>query len=891
MTRRPPLRRTPIDQEVDAELAFHFEMTIRELMEGGMTRPRAQAEAERRFGDVRSVNADCRRYGNERDRKKQRAEYWSELRHDVAFAVRQLAKARGFATVAIVTLALGIGATAAVFSVLDAVVLRPLPFDHPERVVEVQPTRRGEPTGPTAPEFIALRDAGVFEQITGTILGAGITMKLADIPETVGGGMVSAGYFAVFGAKPQLGRTFTAAEDVPGGPKVVVISHRIWVSHFNSDPAILRRPLQLDGVAHAVVGVMPAPFDFMQGTEDLWVPLALTPEQATRYTDHFLRVFARLRPTTSVDQAQAAATATERAVAEHIPERTNPIAEYGIGLTPFVDQLVGGFAGVLLVLLGAVALVLLISCTNVANLLIARGSARAKELAIRVALGAGRARLIRQLLTESLVLATAGAVVGLVIAYGLLHVILAVSPDNVPRLDQARIDWRVLAFTLALGVVSSTIFGLVPAIRAAGPHLQGTLREGGRQSGGARDRLRGVLVVVEVALAITLLVASGLLIRSAWLMQRVDPGFEPRGVLTARLRLPEARYSTPEIITRTYATLRDQAVRIPGVRSAALVSVVPLSGSAAMTSFVGEGQSKDRPPPDANLRLASDGYFATMGIRQLAGRDIRRQDNASSPLVIVVNEALIQRLWPGLTVRAALGKRVDALGGGRNDTHLMEIVGVVADMHDDGLQQPAKPEIFVPVEQTPDKLWPLIQRSLVLVVRAASLTADPDMLVKPLRRAVAVVDPSLPLADSRSMTSMLRGSLETARMNTLLLSLLGGIALALALVGIYGVVSYFVTQRTHEIGVRIALGATPALIWQFVVRRGLTPIVVGLAIGLLLSSVTMNVLRSQLYGVGVHDPFTLLAVASLLFVVGLAATYVPARRAMRVPPVVALNDG
>ena len=891
MTRRPPLWRTPIDQEVDAEVAFHLEMTIRELMERGMTRPRAQAEAERRFGDIRSVTADCRQYGSERDRKAQRAEYWTELRHDIVFAVRQLTKARAFATVAILTLALGIGATAAVFSVLDAVVLRPLPFDHPERIIELLPSRRGETTGPTAPEFLALRNAGIFEHVTGTVLGSGITITLADIPEVIGSGIVSADYFAVFGAKPQIGRTFTSAEDAPGGPKVVVLSHRLWVSRFNADPGVLGRPLQLDGLPHTVIGVMPASFDFTQQTEELWIPLALTPEQATRYRDHFLRVFARLKPATSFTQAQSAATAAERALAERVPDRTDPVSDYGVTLTPFTDQLVGGFAGLLLILLGAVGFVLLISCTNVANLLLARGTARAKELAIRAALGAGRARLIRQLLAESLVLATAGAVTGLAIAYGLLHVILAVSPENVPRLEQARIDWHVLTFTLLLGVLSCTLFGLLPALRAAGPHLQGTLREGGRQSGGARDRLRGVLVVAEVALAITLLVASGLLLRSAWLMQHVDPGFEPRGVLTARLLLPAARYPDAAAITRTYNTLRDQAARIPGVQSAALVSVVPLSGSAGNTSVVAEGQPKDAKAPQANLRLASSDYFATMGIRVIAGRDLRRQDNASSPLVVVVNEALVAKLWPTLSIREALGKRIDGLAGGRNATHLMQVVGVVANMHDDGLEQPSKPEVFVPFEQTPEKLWPLLQRSLVIVARVASPTADPEMLIKPLRGAVASVDPSLPLADSRTMTSLLRGSLETARMNTLLLSLLGGIALALAMVGIYGVVSYFVTQRTHEIGVRIALGATPALIWKFVVRRGLTPIVIGLAVGLLLSSVTTSVLRGQLYGVGAHDPLTLVAVGLLLFVVGLLATYVPARRAMRVPPVVALNDG
>jgi putative ABC transport system permease protein len=885
------LWRRSVAEEVDTELAFHFEMSIHELMEKGMTRQQARAEAERRFGDVASVNADCRRFGTERDQKARRAEYWTELRQDMTFAVRQLAKARAFAAVAILTLALGIGATAAVFSALDAVVLRALPFDDVDRIVEILPSRRGEASSPAAPEFAAMRDSRIFEYVSAAVLEFGVTMKLSDLPEIMGGARVSVDYFNVFGARPFLGRTFTADEDVPGHAKVVVLSHRTWVNRFNSDRGIVGKTVQLDGLPHTIIGVASPALDFSRNVPELFIPLALSGEQLTKYNERFLTMFARLRPNMTIEQAQAAATAAERAMAERIPDRVGPVSEWGAEIQLYADRVVGDYGSLLLILLGAVGFVLLIACSNVANLLLARGAARSKELAIRVALGAGRGRLTRQLLTESFVLALVGAVLGLGVAFGLQRVILSVSPESIPRLEQATISWRVLAFTLGLAVVSCVLFGLLPALRAVGPQLQGTLREGGRQSGIARDRLRHILVAAEVALAITLLIGSGLLIRSAWLMQRVNPGFEPKGVFTARLVLPASRYSDAGAVTRLYKSLRDAAAQIPGVKSAALVSVVPLSGSSASSSVLAEGQSRDGNRPTAGFRLTSSEYFSTMGIKLLAGRDISRRDDASAPPVIVVSEALVKLLWPGLTPREVVGKRMDALSGSRAQPHFMEVVGVVADLHDEGLARPPRPAFYAPFEQAPAILWPLIQRSLVVVLRSTNPGADPATLEKPLARTITQLDASLPIADSRTMMSFLEGSLETARMNTLLLSLLGSIALVLAIVGIYGVVSYFVSQRTHEIGVRMALGATPALIWRYVVRRGLTPIVIGLAIGLALSTLTTSAIKGQLYQVTGHDPATLVSVAVLLFLVGLLATYVPARRAMRVPPVVALNEG
>jgi predicted permease len=890
VTRRrrwPRLWRTSVEDEVEHELAFHLEMTTRELVEKGMSLTNARAEAERRFGDSAAIDAECKRYGHERDRRAVRAEYLDELRQDVIFAVRQLMRTRAFAIVAVLTLALGIGATAAVFSALDAVALRPLPYADPDRIVQVRPTRQGVRTDPSPPEFLAFRDLPAFDHVAAAVLQAGITMRLGDVPEMITGGRVSAGYFAVFGARPLVGRTFTRDEDVPGS-NVAVISYRLWMSHFNGDRGAVNRVVDIDGTAHTILGVMPPSFDLKRGSEDIWTPLALAPDDATKYGEHYLAVFARLRAGVTPAQARAPALAAEREMSSHIPFRTLKSTDYGVQIDRYRDSLVGNYQSLLLVLLGAVGFVLLIACGNVANLLLARGSARMKELAIRAALGAGRGRIVRQLLTESLVLAATGAVAGLAVGFGLLRVILAVSPDDIPRLEQASIDWRVLGFTLGIAIVSALVFGLVPALRAARPQLQQTLREGGRGSV-TRDRLRPVLVAAEVALAITLLVGSGLLIRSAWLMQHVDPGFDPRGVLTARLILPGPRYPSAAAITQVYGAIRDEAARIPGVQSAALTSVVPLSGSAMQSSVEGEGRPENDKSPQANVRFTSNGYFATMRIPLIAGRDIATTDNASAPGVAVVNEALARLLWPESDPRDVLGRGIAGVAP-KNGPKYRTIVGVVSNVHDAALNEKPVAEFYIPYQQTPELIWPLVQRSLVVVLRGPFTKGAAEALARPLARAVARVDASLPLTEAKSMSEYLRGSLATARMNTVLLSLLGAIALVLAMVGIYGVVSYFVNQHVHEIGVRMALGATPGSIWGFVMRRGLTPIVAGLVTGITLSLVTTTVLRQQLFGVTAHDPLTLSGVGSLLLVIAILAMYVPARRAMRVPPIVALNE-
>ena len=883
------LRRDSVDREVGDEFAFHIEMAVRDLIAAGMTPDAARAEAWRRFGDAASMNDECRRYGRERDQHARRAEYRNELAQDLSFGARQLAKSRGFTIVAVLTLALGIGATAAVFSVLDAVVLRPLPYPHAERIVRLYSARRGDRMDPSAPEFVGLRDVHDFQAVAAGVTQAGVTLDLGGRPEMLGGGRVTASYFDVFGVAPMLGRTFSAMDDSPGGAGVVVLGHRLWMSHFAGDRGAIGRVVSIDGTPHTIIGVMPASFDVKHGSDDLWVPLAMSSEQATKYGEHYLEVFARLRPDATLERATVSSTTVERTVAERIPERVSPVTEYSVALARVADEFAGDYRERLLILFGAVGLVLLIACVNVANLLLARGTSRSRELAIRGALGAGRGRLVRQLLTENGTLAVVGAAAGLGVAFALVRVIVRIAPADVPRLDQAGVDGRVLLFTLTVGVVSSVVFGLVPALRSVGRQTQSALREAGRGSVSVRDRLRSVLVAAEVALAIMLLVGSGLLIRSAVLAQRIAPGFDPRGVMTARLVLPAARYPKGEDVVRTYLRIRDEAAGIPGVRVAALSSVVPLSGSQMNSSVRAESTPRSEHPPQADMRIVSDGYFAAMGIPLIAGRDISRQDAAGSARVIVVNEALVREVWPSTDPRRAIGLRVQALGDGPND--FREVVGVVANLHDGSLTAAPPAEYYVPIDQVPRGFWAIVQRSLVVVVRAVNETAPPETMTEPLRHAVTTVDPSLPLAEASTMESYLHASLQTERMSTILLSTLGGIALVLAMVGIYGVVAYFVSQRTHEIGLRAALGASPARMWRFVIDRGLRPVVAGLIVGIALALATTRVLESQLYGVTPRDPLTLVGVAALLLAIALAAMYVPARRAMRVAPIVALNEG
>ena len=877
------IRRPAIAEQVAAEVEFHIEMRARELVErGGLTPSEARAEALRRFGDMDQVSAQCRAIGSESEKTMRRTEFLSELRQDAAFAVRQLLKAPAFTAVAVLTLALGIGATTAIFSAVRSVVLRAFPYAHAERVMMVSETWRELDGDVSDGVFTDWRAETKSFQYLAAERFTSFNLSASGTPERVSGARVTHEFFAVFGARPLLGRTFLAEEDEPGREHVAVLSHGLWTSTFGGDRGVIGRQVQLSGQPYAVIGVMPASFDPSLSGEALWVPMALTPERKAIHDEHHNFVVGLLKPGVAPDQARAEMAAIARRLAERYPQ---DLAGRGANVRPLPEVLIGDFRQRLFVTLGAVFFVLLIACGNVANLLLVRGAARQKEIAVRAAIGAGRGRIVRQLLTESAVLALVGGAAGLGLAWLGVRVLVAGAPSDIPRLEQTRIDPGVLPFTLALALVSSLLFGLAPALRAVRRDIQATLREGGRGIGVGRDRLRTGLVVAEVTLAFTLLVGAGLLVRSALYLQALNPGFDPTGVLVARLALPKTTYAEPAAAARAFREIVERLEVSPGVRAAGVTSQAPLGPGGGSNGLVPEGRPlSGESAINSRLRIVTPGYFAAMGVRVKRGRTFTDRDVAGAQRVMIVSEELARRAWPG---EDPIGKRVSCCEGAPDDPRWKTVVGVAADVRSRGPTVEVGPEFYLPIDQVPPEAWEWIQRAMTIVVRGAG--RDAASLTATLRAAVRDVDPSLPLYGIRTMQQALGESTAQARFNTLLLTLLGTIGLVLAAIGIYGVVAYFVNLRSHEIGVRVALGARPRDVIGLMTWQGARPILVGIGLGLLAAAATTRLLRNSVYGVSVTDPLTMAAVAVALGVVGLLATLIPARRATRVDPVRALT--
>ena len=872
-----------VAEEVDAELAFHVEMRTREYIARGVDPELARAKAIGRFGDIQRVNNTCRRIGEGRERDMRRAEWFHEFAQDARYAVRQLARMPGFTAVAALTLAIGIGATTAIFSIVHAVVLRPLPYHEPERLVRVYSIRRGSEGSTAAANFVRWRErARSFSSIV-PVEFRNFTLVTDDRPaEQLTGARVSADFFTALGAQLLLGRSFTKDEDEPGRANVVVLNERYWRSRFNADSTIVGRAIRLNGVEHVVIGVAPSSADVMSSDASAWVPIAFTAEERADSRKGYLDVFARLAPGVSMAQAQSEISAIAKRLETELEENR----ETSVRLASLTEVFVGTYKSRLLVLLGAVAFVLLIACVNVANLLLARGAARGKEIAIRAALGAGRGRMLRQLFTESVVLGGIGGAVGLGLAFWGVRLLKAAAPDEVPRLDQAGIDLATLGFAIGATLLSSIVFGIVPALRTARPDLQGSLREGGRGSGGvARDRVRQLLVAAEVALSLILLVGAGLLIRSGILLQRVEPGFVTSRVFSAWVALPPAQYESVESVRQAYDRIITELRAVPGVESAAGVTVLPMTGLSASASFIPEGRGDD--PSNSvsfNFRIATPGVFRTLRIPIKQGRDFDDRDVVNAPCSIIVNEAAVRKAWPN---ESAIGKRIPGMRGPDGQRAMCSVVGIVGDAHDDGLREAVRPQIYFASAQTPAPLWNAMQRSMFVIART---TGEPSAMSKPLQAAVARVDPMLPLFNIRSMDERLSGSLATSQFNTMLLTTLGIIGLLLAAVGIYGVVAYFVTQRTGEIGLRMALGATPGRVVRLVVGQGMRPVVLGIVIGVALAVAASRLLASLVFGIGTTDPVTFALVPIVLGAVALVASVVPARRATRVEPTRALQS-
>jgi putative ABC transport system permease protein len=812
------------------------------------------------------------------------------LWQDLMYGLRMLAKCPGFTLVAVLALALGIGANTALFSVVDAVILRPLPFPAPDRLVAVWSTnqQRGElRTSASYPDFADWRSLNhAFERIAAFHTND-FTLTGTDEPAHILGAVVSADLFRLLGVAPKLGRDFLSEEDDPGKTKVrpVILSYAFWRSRFGSDPQVIEKTVQLDSQSYTIVGVMPGGFQFpLQGKPiDLWTSFLVDeiasdnePITAERGA-HYLSVIARLKPDVRLPQAQAEMDTIASALAHQYPDTDK---YRGIALAPELERLVGDVRPALLILFGAVGCVLLIACVNVANLLLARAAARQKEIAIRSTLGAGRLRLVRQLLTECILLAALGGALGLALAWWGSDLLLALSPENVPRLSGVHLSGHVLAFTAFASLLTGLVFGLLPALHVSRSDLAESLKESGRGSteSARRSRLRSALVVAETALALVPLVGAGLLIQSLSRLEHVKPGFDPHNVLTFNLGLPDARYSYSQQAA-FFEQLLPRIRALPGVRSASAVSPLPLSGDDFRVTFEIEGRPVAKSDqPATNYREAAAGYFQTMHIPLLEGRDFSDQDNLKSPPVIIVNQTFAKQFFPG---EDPIGKHIKPGLSSIPGTHavMREIVGVVGDVKHRSLNREAGPEVYEPESQMPFE-------TLTLVVRTEG---DPRGLIGAVREQVKALDKDLPIYDVKLMEEYLSTSVAQPRFNTMLLAIFAGVALVLAAVGLYGVMSYSVVQRTHEIGIRMALGAQQKDVLRMIVGQALRLTLVGTALGLAGAWAATRLMSGLLFGVKSSDPITYAGVALLLSAVALLACYVPAYRAMRVDPMVALR--
>src|SRR5688572_11404433 len=800
---------------------------------------------------------------------------------DLRYALRMLVKSPAFSLIAILTLGLAIGANSAIFSVVNAVLLRPLPYPKSEQLVRVFGTQPQLALGPSSPaNFLEWKaENEVFERIA-TYVGQGFNLTGNDKPERVIGCRVSADIFQLLSVRPALGRDFTEEEDRHGAERVLILSHQFWQSRFAGDPNAVGQTLTLNNQTYKVVGVMPPGFAFPGPRTQVWAPVAFNPaQQATRDT-HFLDVVARLKPGVSLEQAQANMNAVTHHQAQRYPQTNTGV---GVKVVSLQEHIVGNVRPMLIVLLAAVAFVLLIACANVANLLLARATARQREMAIRSALGASRSRVVRLLLTESVLLAIVGGAVGLLFAVWSLDVLVSLNPANLPRLAEIGVNRTVFLFTLAVSAFTGILFGLVLALQVSKSDLNEGLKEGGRGGSDSprRHRLRAALVVAEVALSLVLLVGAGLMIRSFSRLLAVDPGFKADHVLTAFVSLPVSKYAKREEQVAFFERLTERLRNVPGVTGAGIISDLPLFGGSS-TGFDVDGRPEALPGQRAmtDYRIISPDYFAAMGIKLLKGRAFSRFDAEGAPGVVIINETLAKSYFAG---EEPIGKRLHL--SKPNDSR--EIVGVVADVRNYGVDADVKPEVYVPLPQSAPEYLAGVASAMNIVIRS---TMNPAALTTALREQVQALDKDQPVSEIRTMEWYLADSMAQRRFNMLLLGAFAGLALVLAAVGIYGVIAYTVTQRTHEMGIRIALGAKGGDILRLVFGNAMATTLTGIALGLGAAFALTRLLRSLLYQVSPTDPVIFAAIPLLLMSVAVIATYLPARRAMKVNPIAALRE-
>ncbi|HYG10021.1 MAG TPA: ABC transporter permease [Pyrinomonadaceae bacterium] len=878
------------EAEIIEELAQHLDDRYEQSLQGGASREEAYQAALLELTGSDFLAQELRRV--ERSVRQEpvvagaqrRMNMFGDVWQDLSYGLRMLLKNPGFTLVAVIALALGIGANSAIFSVVNTVLLRPLPYQDPERLVMVweDDTKGGYPRDtPSAANYADWRDQNqVFE---GMAAMANMSFNLTGTgePERLDGRRVSANLFPLLGVEPQLGRAFLPEEDQPGGNRVVVLSHGLWQRRFGSDANIKGKSLTLNGESYTVVGVMPPHFQFPSRDDELWVPIAFTSEEAANRGRHYLQVVARMKPGVTLEQAQAEMNTIAARLQQQYPAQNTGL---GATVTSLHEHVVGDIKPALLVLLGAVGFVLLIACANVANLLLARAAVRQKEISIRVALGASRLRLIRQFLTESILLAALGGGVGLLLSLWGVSLLKAFIPENIAQARDISIDGRVLLFTLFVSLLTGLIFGLAPAAQASNFNLNETLKEGGRDSaaGSRGNRIRGLLVIAEVAVSLILLIGAGLLINSFMRLSSVDPGFRTDKLLTMQVELSELKYPDHARRSAFYTELINRIEALPGVSSAAVTNWIPLVRQGDSIGFSIEGRPDPAPGqgkrPTVVTRVTSPHYFQTMGIQLLQGRGFVEQDRVDAPAVAVINETMARRFWPD---QDPIGKRITPGSPDSPDPDdWITIVGIARDVRQFELVADPKPQMYLTYAQAGF----FAPRHLVV-----STNVEPLGLASMVRKAVWEIDKDQPVSNIRTMEEVLSESIARQRFSMLLLGIFAAVALVLAAVGIYGVMSYSVAQRTREIGIRMALGARRSDVLKLTVGGGLKLVLIGVAIGLGAAFILTRVMSSLLFGVSATDPTTFIIISLVLIGVAVLASYIPARRATRVDPMVALR--
>ncbi len=884
--------------EIVEELAQDLEAVYEEALARGATEPEAYERALREIADWRVLECELSRVErpvaarwlnhsleiNAQTEKRRGGMHMESLLQDLRHGLRALGKSPGFTLVAVVALALGIGANTAIFSVVNAVLLRPLPYPDSERLVTVFMAQRMWMFWQAAvnpADFIEWRARQSSFEGMAAYTGGSFNLSGGNSPVHTAATTVSADFFSVLGVQPMLGRGFLAEENQRGRNRVVILSHALWQQQFSADPQVVGRTVKLDGEGYTVVGVMPDNFRFVgELPTDVIVPLELEPNDRR---NAFLRVIARLKPGVTREQANAEMESLFARLRQAHPDRS---PEAGVRLVPLHELTAVDSRRVLWVLLAAVGFVLLIACANLANLLLARAMIRQREIAVRAALGASRWRLVRQLLTESLMLAGLGGIAGLALAFWGVEALAAIAPRTLPRVNAIRVDWWTLGFTFVISVATGVLFGIAPALQSSKPDLTQALKEGGRvrQSGfraiGGRFSLRGALVISEVALALVLLAGAGLMLNSFARLMRVERGFAAENVLSLNLQLPETYRTNEQIATFRSQTL-DRLRALPGVTAAGAVNQLPLGDMLIRGDFRIEG----RPAlPEGSLAIKptiSSDYFRAMGIALRRGREFSDRDTAAAPNVAVVSESFARRYFAG---EDPIGKRVSIFDDSQRQPIWHEVVGVAGDVKQESLVADVYPAIYTPLAQS-SRMFLL--RWLHFVVRT---DGEPMSLAVAAQREIGQVDPELPMISVKTMSQIVAGSVAEQRFQTVLLGIFAALALVLAVLGIYGVMSYAVAQRTHEIGIRVALGAQVRDVLRLVIGQGMALAIVGVAVGLMASLAATRLIKSMLFNVSATDPWTFASVAALLAGAALVACWIPARRASQVDPMVALRE-